>query len=105
MRADFPMLNAVLERSDELDDVTTRAFTEWRDRLRQSPRTTLSAKQRSWLKAVARKLDIPEPAFNEWSSRSPAEREAIRGAEVQRPEVLRRLPLKPPGMGGGVKVL
>lgn len=107
MKTDLPLLNAVLEHAEDLDDETLKAFTEWRNRLQKSPSgmATISPRQRSWLRAVARRLDVVEPAVNEWSERSPAEREQIKGVEVPTPEVLRRLPLKPPGRGGAVRVV
>lgn len=102
MRTDLPLLNAVLERQAELDEKTIKAFAEWRDRLRAGSRTTISSQQRTWLRSVARRLEIrlPNPVEVKRS-----EVDELPAPEVvERPEVLRRLPLKPPGMGGGFKV-
>ena len=71
----------------------------------------LTKAQRGLLFVIARKL---EPGFGDAKLAEliedrvdPAERNkgVPRGREVPLPEVLRVLPLKPPGRGGGVKVL
>lgn len=98
----YRLLGEVLEHVDELDDRTRKAFTEWRDRLRVEPRTTISTQQRAWLRAVARRLEVRVPNPGE-AKRSDLDEHPPR-AVIEVPDVLRRLPLKPPGMGGGFKV-
>lgn len=76
----------------KLDDGSLDAFEDMRER-----ELPLSAKQLLWIQRKAIQLGIlDEPATNEWSRRTPAEQERIRGREVPTPAVLQNKPLLPP---------
>jgi len=96
-RAAVDMLSAVLEQRERLDERELEAFEQWSMRLPRGGK--LTPRQMDWLRSVAARLDVVTQAINDWSSRSPAEQQRIRGREVPPPAVLRRenLPMAPPG--------
>lgn len=107
MKTDIYLLDALLE-SGRLTDEELEAFADMRERLSDpcyKTSATLSPKQRAWAEGCAAKykIEVVTPAANEWSEKSPEERERLRGRPVPLPDVLKQLPLKPPGRGGGVR--
>lgn len=95
-RDDRVLLQMVLDHHADLTEAQHKAMAAMLYRLNEAYRkgdsVRLNLKQYSWLKDIAKKLDVVEPPSN-LVSRGLVER----GAEVQEPWILRNRPLKPPG--------
>ncbi len=100
MRTDIVLLDALID-SEKLSETELEAFTDMREFLAANDLRLLTPRQRAWAQTVAERLEVVIEACNDWSRKSAAQRERIRGAEVAIPEARRLLPLKPPGHGGG----
>jgi hypothetical protein len=75
------------------------AFSDILDRMESGQQQTLTEKQRSYLKSVHSQHCKGESYRNDWSAGRVEE-----GKKVERPEVLKRLPLSPPGRPPSWKV-
>ena len=66
---------------------------------------TMTDPQRRMIFALCRKIDPTGDSWEHEDGMTPAERnkDVPRGNEVEKPAVLQRLPLRPPGRGGGFK--
>lgn len=90
-RNDLVLLRLVLAETDRLDDKEIDAFLSMLTQVNDGTRE-LSDRQRRWVQDVADRLDIVEPSANLVSLGL-----VPRGNPVPTPEVLKHLPLKPPG--------
>ena len=75
------------------------AFSDILDRMENAAQQSLTEKQRSYLKSVHSKYCKGETYRNDYSAGRIEE-----GKKVERPEVLKRLPLSPPGKPPSWKV-
>lgn len=99
---DLALLDLLLD-SGKLTDEQLEAFADMRENLGLRDWYRLTDKQRAWARTIAERLELVVETANDWSARSPAEQERIRGRPVALPDVLKKLPLKPPGRGGGTR--
>lgn len=91
-RSDLELLRLLLaDDEDRLTEVERNAFESMARRMAYRD-ATLTEAQRSWLDAVALRLDVALPAANLVSSGI-----VPRGGDVPLPEILKHRPLKPPG--------
>jgi hypothetical protein len=90
--SDDALLQLVLD-CDRLADADREVFETMHGRLQTGDRTSLSIKQRQWVRDVAARLNLlPEQTLNLWSSGK-----VMAGRPVETPAVLRQLPKAPPG--------
>lgn len=99
--ADLALLAILDEHPEGLDDEQNTRVESVGAYLRRSERHILSDAQRSMILAFCRivKPDFEEDVDDHKPRKTAAE--IPRGAPVVTPDVLRRLPLKPPGWRGG----
>lgn len=95
-RDERALLKLVLDHEDDLTAEEHKAFLSMYRYIERAQtkgeEVRLSAKQSTWLSAVAKRLDVVEPAANLVSRGL-----VPRGAEVPTPPILLNRPLKPPG--------
>jgi hypothetical protein len=87
--SDRKLLQKTLEAMSATDS-SRETFEGWLDEIESGQRKAISPKQRAWVNNV---LDEYEPRAANLVSRGLVPR----GREVETPEVLKVLPLKPPG--------
>lgn len=88
---ELKMLGELLdEHVSDLSESEVEAFQDMRAGLRERKFPDLTVKQHAWVERVYKKL---VPVYENLISSG----KAPRGREVPTPDVLKRLPLKPPG--------
>jgi hypothetical protein len=100
-RGDLALLAILEEHGEALDDEQSTRAESVAAYMRRSERHVLSDAQRAMVLAFCRisKPDFEDDVTDDKPRKSAAE--IPRGAPVVTPDVLRRLPLKPPGWRGG----
>ena len=95
-RNDKEMLQRVLDHFDDLSDLEQKVFSSMLHKIKEAEKKDipkmLTFQQSSWLNAVAKRLDVVEPAANLVSRGL-----VPRGNEIPVPPVLMNRPHKPPG--------